>query len=88
MAKELRSVLDKGRDPARENRGGEVPPVEDLIQYIAENLVTKTIGTRSRPNARPPNCLPRMGAADCGQRGEAAGFAVPQITFRAISNDS
>jgi Arm DNA-binding domain len=40
-AKELRSIVDKGRDPARENRGGEIPPVEDLIQYIAENLVTK-----------------------------------------------
>jgi hypothetical protein len=40
-AKELRSILDKGRDPARENRVSEIPPVEDLIQYIAENLVTK-----------------------------------------------
>jgi hypothetical protein len=40
-AKELRSILDKGRDPARENRGDKIPPVEDLIQYIAENLVTK-----------------------------------------------
>jgi hypothetical protein len=40
-AKELRSILDKGRDPARQNRASEIPPVEDLIQYIAENLVTK-----------------------------------------------
>ena len=40
-AKELRSILNKGRDPARENREGVPPPVEDLIQYIAENLVTK-----------------------------------------------
>jgi Arm DNA-binding domain len=39
--RELRSILDMGRDPARENRGDEIPPVEDLIQYIAENLVTK-----------------------------------------------
>ena len=40
-AKELRSIVDQGRDPTRENRGREIPPVEDLIQYIAENLVTK-----------------------------------------------
>jgi hypothetical protein len=41
-AKELRSILDKGRDPASENGGGKVPPpVENLIQYIAENLSTK-----------------------------------------------
>jgi hypothetical protein len=41
-AKELRSILDKGRDPASENAGGKVPPpVENLIQYIAENLSTK-----------------------------------------------
>ena len=41
-AKELRSILDNGRDPASENGGGKVPPpVENLIQYIAENLSTK-----------------------------------------------
>jgi len=41
-AKELRSILDEGRDPAREIQGGKVPPpVENLIQYIAENLATK-----------------------------------------------
>jgi hypothetical protein len=40
-AKQLRSIVDQGRDPACENRGREIPPVEDLIQYIAENLVTK-----------------------------------------------
>jgi hypothetical protein len=40
-AKELRSIVDQGRDPARENRGREFQPVDDLIQYIAENLVTK-----------------------------------------------
>ena len=40
-AKELRSMIDRGRDPARENRGREIPPVENLIQYIAENLVTE-----------------------------------------------
>ena len=28
-AKELRSILDKGRDPARENRRGKVPPVAE-----------------------------------------------------------
>jgi hypothetical protein len=32
---------DRGRDPARENRGREIPPVENIIQYIAENLVPK-----------------------------------------------
>jgi Arm DNA-binding domain len=40
-AKKLRSMVDQGRDPVGENRGPEIPPVEDLIQYIAENLVTK-----------------------------------------------
>jgi Arm DNA-binding domain len=40
-AKELRAIVDQGRDPARENRGREIPPVENLIQYIAENLVPK-----------------------------------------------
>ena len=42
-AKELRSIVNQSRDPAAcENRGREIiPPVEDLIQYIAENLVTK-----------------------------------------------
>jgi Arm DNA-binding domain len=40
-AKQLRSIVDQGRDPACENRGREIPPVEDLIQYIAENVVTK-----------------------------------------------
>jgi hypothetical protein len=40
-AKELRSIVDQGRDPARENRGREIPPVEYIIQYIAENLVPK-----------------------------------------------
>jgi hypothetical protein len=38
-AKELRSIVDQGRDPA--NHGREIPPVENLIQYIAENLVPK-----------------------------------------------
>jgi hypothetical protein len=41
-AKQLRSIVDQGRDPACGNRGREiVPPVEDLIHYIAENLVAK-----------------------------------------------
>jgi hypothetical protein len=40
-AKELRSIVDHGSDPARENRGREFQPVDDLIRYIAENLVTK-----------------------------------------------
>jgi hypothetical protein len=40
-AKLLRSSVDQGRDPACENRGREISPVEDLIQYIAENLVKK-----------------------------------------------
>jgi hypothetical protein len=40
-AKELRSILDKGRDPARESGGEVPPPVENLIQFIAENLATK-----------------------------------------------
>jgi Tfp pilus assembly major pilin PilA len=34
-AKELRSIVEQGRDPARENRGREIPPVENIIQYIA-----------------------------------------------------
>jgi hypothetical protein len=38
-AKELRLIVDQGRGPARENRGREIPPVDNLIQYIAENLV-------------------------------------------------
>ena len=42
-AGELRWIVDDGRDPAaREDRGRQIiPPVEDLMQYIAENLVTK-----------------------------------------------
>ena len=40
-ARELRAIVDQGRDPARKNRGREIPPVENLIQYIAENLVPK-----------------------------------------------
>jgi hypothetical protein len=40
-ANELRSIVDQGRDPARENRGREIPPVENVIQYIAEHLRTK-----------------------------------------------
>jgi hypothetical protein len=40
-AKELRSIVEQGRDPARENRGREIPPVENIIQYIAEHLRTK-----------------------------------------------
>ena len=40
-AKELRSIVDQGRDPAREYRGREIPPVENIIQYIAENLLPK-----------------------------------------------
>jgi hypothetical protein len=41
QGEKLRSMVHQGRDPVRENRGREMPPVEDLIQYIAENLVTK-----------------------------------------------
>ena len=40
-AKELRSIVEQGRDPARENRGREIPPVENIIQYIAEHMRTK-----------------------------------------------
>jgi hypothetical protein len=40
-ARELRSIVEQGRDPARENRGREIPPVENIIQYIAEHLRTK-----------------------------------------------
>jgi len=40
-AKELRSIVEQGRDPARENRGREIPPVENIIQYIADHLRTK-----------------------------------------------
>lgn len=40
-ANELRSIVEQGRDPARENRGREIPPVENIIRYIAEHLQTK-----------------------------------------------
>jgi Arm DNA-binding domain len=41
-ANKLRSMVDQGRDPACENLGREIiPPVEDLIEYIAENLATE-----------------------------------------------
>jgi hypothetical protein len=39
-AKELRSIVEQGRDPARGNRGREIPPVENILQYIAEHLRT------------------------------------------------
>ena len=38
-AKELRAVIDQGRDPTSYNRErGSVGPVENVIQYIAEHL--------------------------------------------------
>jgi hypothetical protein len=38
-AKELRAVVDQGRDPASYNRErGSVGPVENIIRYIAEHL--------------------------------------------------
>jgi hypothetical protein len=38
-AKELRAVVDQGRDPASYNRErGSVAPVENIIRYIAEHL--------------------------------------------------
>jgi Arm DNA-binding domain/Protein of unknown function (DUF2934) len=38
-AKELRAVIDQGRDPTSYNRErGSVGPVENIIQYIAEHL--------------------------------------------------
>jgi hypothetical protein len=40
-AKKLRWIIDQGRDPAHEKRACEIPPVENLIKYIAENLETK-----------------------------------------------
>ena len=40
-AKELRSIVEQGCDPAREYRGCEIPPVESIIQFIAEHLRTK-----------------------------------------------
>jgi hypothetical protein len=41
-AKKLASMVDQGRDPAQEKPEREIiPPVESLIEYIAENLVTK-----------------------------------------------
>jgi hypothetical protein len=36
-AKKLRSIIDQGRDPAHEKHAREIPPVENLIRYIAEN---------------------------------------------------
>jgi Arm DNA-binding domain len=40
-AKKLSSIIDQGRDPAHEQHAREIPPVENLIRYIAENLETK-----------------------------------------------
>jgi Arm DNA-binding domain len=40
-AKKLRSIIDQGRDPAHEQHAREIPPVEDLIRYIAENPETE-----------------------------------------------
>jgi Arm DNA-binding domain len=38
-ATELRSIIDKGRDPVGENReSSDIAPVEGLIQYIAERV--------------------------------------------------
>jgi Arm DNA-binding domain len=38
-AKELRSIIDQGRDPRGEKReGSQIDQVEDLMQYIAEQL--------------------------------------------------
>jgi Arm DNA-binding domain len=38
-AKYFRSIIDQGDDPARYNRERErIGPVENVIQYIAENL--------------------------------------------------
>jgi len=39
-AKKLRSILNQGDDPARYQKQNNVAPVENLIQYIAEQLRT------------------------------------------------
>jgi hypothetical protein len=39
-AKKLRSILNQGDDPARYQKQNNVTPVENLIQYIAEQLRT------------------------------------------------
>ena len=39
-AKKLRSILNRGDDPARYQKQNNVAPVENLIQYIAEQLRT------------------------------------------------
>src|SRR5262249_47635020 len=39
-AKKLRSILNQGDDPARYQKQNNVAPVENLIQYIVEQLQT------------------------------------------------
>ena len=39
-AEKLHSILDQGDDPARYQKQSDVAPVENLIQYIAEQLRT------------------------------------------------
>jgi hypothetical protein len=50
-AKELRYIVEQGRDPARENRGREIPPVDNIIQYIAEHLRTNLLAELTRADA-------------------------------------
>src|SRR5713101_336668 len=39
MAKELRSIIDQGRDPAGEKlEDSKIAPVENLLRYIAEQM--------------------------------------------------
>jgi len=42
-AKKLRSILNQGDDPARYQKQNNVAPVENLIQYIAEQLQHESI---------------------------------------------
>jgi Arm DNA-binding domain len=53
-AKELRSIVEQGRDPARENRGREIPPVENIIQYIAKHLRTINVARTNLAKQWPP----------------------------------
>jgi Arm DNA-binding domain len=52
-AKELRWIVDQGRDPASENRGrGKIAPVEGQIRYSAENPPMRPQLLRERALAR------------------------------------
>ena len=58
-AKKLLSILNQGDDPARYQKQNNVAPVENLIQYIADQLQTKREGLRRiSPSCR--SCRARL----------------------------